>query len=191
MIGYLKGQIIEVGVDTITLEVSGVGYELQAHLRTLAAFDVGDRTQLFVYTHVREDALQLFGFETADEKAFFLSLLKVNGVGPKLALNALGGATVDQMISLIENENVKGLSALPKVGKKTAEQMILTLKGKLVQKGGAAGAAKPKGVVAEISYALVNLGFRPTDVDRVVEKLPPESDLEEGLKFCLARLAGS
>lgn len=192
MIGYLKGQIMEVGADTLTLEVAGVGYEIQAHLRLLAGVDSGDQTQLWIYTHVREDALQLFGFESPDEKSFFLSLLKVNGVGPKLALNALGGATVDQMTALIENENVKGLSALPKVGKKTAEQMILTLKGKLVHKESAGGAnARPKGVHGEISFALINLGFRPADVERVMEKLPPVIELEEGLKFCLSRLAST
>lgn len=188
MIGYLKGQIIEVGPESLILEVAGVGYEIQSHLRLLADVDLGMQTQIWIYTHVREDALSLFGFESPDEKAFFLTLLKVNGVGPKLALNALSGGTVEQIASMIESENVKGLSQLPKVGKKTAEQMILTLKGKLVLKSNAAGPMRPHGVAAEISSALVNLGFRGGDVERVVETLPPAMQLEEGLKYCLARL---
>ena len=186
MIGYLKGQVMEVGSDTLLLEVAGVGYEIQAHLRLLSDLAVGDESQLWIYTHVREDAFQLFGFESPDEKQFFLSLLKVNGVGPKLALNALGGATTDRMVNLIENEDVKGLSALPKVGKKTAEQMILTLKGKLVHKESVN--PRPRGVHTEISSALIHLGFRGADVERVVDKLPPVIELEEGLKLCLSRL---
>lgn len=133
MIGYLKGKIIEVTSDSALIDVNGVGYEVLASSSNLAEMQNSLGTiELWIHTHVREDALVLFGFSNKLEREMFHSLLKVNGIGPKLAINALSGATPDQIIEMIELEDVKALSKLPKVGKKTAEQMILTLKGKLV-----------------------------------------------------------
>lgn len=193
MIGFLRGTVLEVGAESFVVlvgsEGSGVGYEVMTHARLLADLMAGDSVQVWIHTHMREDALQLFGFESAEEKAFFHSLLKVNGVGPRLALNALSGGTPLEISRWIESEDVKALSKLPKVGKKTAEQMILTLKGKLVEQKNIA--AKPVGVMSEISSALLNLGFKPVQVDKVLEKLPPQVEFEEGLKMCLARIAGS
>jgi Holliday junction DNA helicase RuvA len=192
MIGYLRGTVLEVSLESFVLlvgaEGSGVGYELLSHSRLLAELEMGDSVQVWVHTHMREDALQLFGFESADEKAFFHSLLKVNGVGPKLALNALSGGTPSDISRWIENEDIKALSKLPKVGKKTAEQMVLTLKGKLVEQKHVI--TKPAGVLAEISSALLNLGFKPVQVDKVVEKLPPTIEFEDGIKLSLTRISG-
>jgi Holliday junction DNA helicase RuvA len=145
--------------------------------------------ELWVHTHVREDALHLFGFATESEKALFLSLLKVQGIGPKSALNVLSGAPFHQIMSWIEDANVQALSKLPKIGKKTAEQMVLTLQGKLVRPGadGVVGAgrfvARP-----QLISALVNLGFRLTDVEKVVDGMSPDTDLENGLRQGLGAL---
>lgn len=192
MIGYLRGRVRDVNDDTLLLDVQGVGYEVFCTGRLLdqSRFQMGELTEVWISTHVREDAFNLFGFESRAEKDFFLTLLKVNGVGPKLALNALSGATATEIASLIENEDVKALTKLPKVGKKTAEQMILTLKGKLVSKDVTSGEGPAiSGLAArEVTSALVNLGFRPVDVDKVVSKLAKDISFEEGVRQGLAAL---
>lgn len=189
MIGYLKGKVIEVSLDSVLLDVGSVGYEIQAPLGALAEIQgrQGETLEFWIHTHVREDALSLFGFLQKKEKELFLQLLKVNGVGPKSAMNVLSGASFEQIHSMIENEDARGLSKLPKVGKKTAEQMILTLKGKLVLQSGDAPNL-PRNEKKELVFALTNLGFRSQDVERVVSKLPVDQDLETGLKAALAAL---
>jgi holliday junction DNA helicase RuvA len=194
MIGYLKGQVLEAGLETALLETAGVGYELTCSANTLSALQshLGQAAELWVHTHVREDALQLFGFVDKLEKQVFLSLLKVNGVGPKSAINILSGTTQRELMTMIESEDVRGLSKLPKVGKKTAEQIILSLKGKLVlseaHESGAMKAPAARSAHRELSSALINLGFRAQDVDRVVGQIAKDVDLESGLKTALAAL---
>lgn len=208
MISFLKGFITEVTPESAHVDVNGVGYEVFCSLNTLAEFQAGIVTMgagatakpskpahVFTYTHVREDALLLFGFSTRVEKNLFTTLLKVNGIGPKMAINILSGATVSQIHAMIEAEDVKALSKLPKVGKKTAEQMILTLKGKLVvtedpkaSKATAASAFKGTAAQKEITSALVNLGFRPQDVEKVVSEMEKEIELEAGIRQGLSAL---
>lgn len=193
MIGYLKGNVLEVGLETVILEVNGVGYELACPGQILQDMATHrDTTQeLWVYTHVREDALQLFGFSSADEKEFFLTLLKINGVGPKMALSILSGASIEQIMTMIEAEDVKALTQLPKVGKKTAEQMVLALKGKLVL------SARPDGKKAApssqnlqlITSALVNLGYKLADVERAMIEFPRDMEVQEGVRRGLQVLA--
>lgn len=202
MIGYLRGKIIERGEEALVLDVGGVGYELQCSLNTMTALMENDEAELHVQLHMREDALQLFGFATRLEKRMFNSLLKVNGVGPKMAIKVLSGARLDELARMIEAGDVKALSNLPKVGKKTAEQMILALKGKLTmdvslgatvrapQKSGAQ-VLRFSGVRGDVLSALVNLGFRSQDVEAVVERLREDIALEEGVREGLRALAGS
>ena len=195
MIGYLRGTVLEVGLETVTLEVGGVGYELSCSGPVLQ--DLGthkDQVQeLWVYTHLREDALHLFGFASSDEKVFFLTLLKINGVGPKLALSILSGASIEKIMSMIENEDVKGLTCLPKVGKKTAEQMILSLKGKLVlssREGSKNFSSSPSSQNLQlITSALVNLGYKINDVEKVIVEFPREMEIQEGVRRGLQVLA--
>ncbi len=191
MIGYLKGKILEVTSDSALIDVNGVGYEVLASSSNLAEMQNSLGTiELWIHTHVREDALVLFGFSNKLEREMFHSLLKVNGIGPKLAINALSGATPDQIIEMIELEDVKALSKLPKVGKKTAEQMILTLKGKLVISARDSESKSPTLAPRhkELTSALVNLGFRLQEVEKVVSTLPKDLDLQEGLRQGLAAL---
>lgn len=187
MISYLQGRPLRFGTDHVILLVQGVGYELLCSSQTLPALDGRDFCEVWVYTHVREDALQLFGFATELEKQMFLSLLKVNGVGPKSALNILSGAPATQILRWIEDSDAAALSKLPKIGKKSAEQIILTLQGKLVRAGEAPGGerflARP-----QIVSALVNLGFRVADVEKVVDQMAPDTDLEAGLRQGLTGL---
>lgn len=199
MIGYLKGTLMESSLEAALVLQGGVGYEVLGSSTLLADLSsrVGAEVEFWIYTHVREDALQLFAFETSAEKQLFLSLLKVNGVGPKSALNLLSGASANDIIGMIEAEDAKALSRLPKVGKKTAEQIILTLKGKLVVVAPETGSGIRKTTqltlpksAQDIRSALVNLGFKTADVEKVVSHLPEGVDFEHGLRQGLAALTG-
>jgi Holliday junction DNA helicase RuvA len=187
MISYLQGRPLRWSTDHFILLVQGVGYELHCSGHTLQALEGRQFVEVWVYTHVREDVLNLFGFATEMEKTLFLSLLKVNGIGPKSALNMLSGAPATQIVQWIEDANVAALSKLPKIGKKSAEQIVLTLQGKLVRESestsGSRFQARP-----QIVSALVNLGFRLSDVDKVVDQMGPETDLESGLRQGLTAL---
>lgn len=196
MIGYLKGQLIEATMESALILNNGVGYEVLASQNLLADFAtrLNNEIEVWIYTHVREDALQLFAFDSPAEKQLFLSLLKVNGVGPKSALNLLSGASVNDIIQMIESEDAKGLSKLPKVGKKTAEQIILTLKGKLITEDRAVAVSSPQLPLSkssqDIRSALINLGFKPADVEKIVSHLPAGIDFEQGLRQGLSALTG-
>lgn len=191
MIGYLRGKIIEVMNDSALIDVHGVGYEINASSNTLGDFQtlLGKDIIVWVHTHVREDALQLFGFHAKEEKNLFLSLLKVNGVGPKMALSILSGGRPAQIQEMIEAGNAKALSGLPKVGKKTAEQIILTLKGKLVSVD---ETVKSKSEAhTQITSALLNLGYKSQLVDQFVSSLPANIEVEEGIRKGFQTLSGS
>jgi holliday junction DNA helicase RuvA len=192
VIGFLRGEVHWVEMETLTLLAGGVGYEVHCTPATLAEAQPGQNLDVWIYTQVREDAIVLFGFRSLAEKHLFLSLIKVNGIGPKSALAILGASPIANLIELINQGDAKGLSGLPKVGKKTAEQIILTLKGKLVSAAESGGGTVPAGgrpkVRQEIVSALVHLGFRLADVERVVEQLPAQTDLETGVRESLAAL---
>lgn len=193
MIASLKGRLLSADLDEIIVDVLGVGYEVACSSPTLSDLQtsIGEEVHLWIYTHVREDAFQLFGFLQKAEKQLFTSLLKVNGVGPKSALSILSGARAEQILEFIEAGDAKALSSLPKVGKKTAEQIVLTLQGKLVkvESVGKGKVLKPT-VHKDISSALVNLGFKPQLVEQFVGDLPKETTLEEGVRKGLQTLTG-
>ncbi|MCX7978838.1 MAG: Holliday junction branch migration protein RuvA, partial [Bdellovibrionaceae bacterium] len=180
MIGWLRGRVLECGTESILLDVQGVGYEILASANTLAEVEArrGREVSLWIHTHIREDALQLFGFSSKNEKELFLSLLKVNGIGPRSAIGILSGSSVEGIIRLIEAGDVRGLTALPKVGKKTAEQIILSLRGKLVQTENEK--LLRSSAVGEIQSALLHLGFKASQVENFVVSLPADISVEEG-----------
>jgi len=194
VIASLKGVLANVDLEQIIVDVQGVGYEVLCSNTTLGDLQVlaGQPVQLWIHTHVREDAFQLFGFLSKAEKQLFMSLLKVNGVGPKSALSILSGGRVEQIQSYIEEGDAKALSSLPKVGKKTAEQIILTLQGKLVKIENAKDTKMKlkSSVQKDIGSALVNLGFKPALVEQFVADLPTNTTLEEGVRKGLQSLAG-
>lgn len=218
MIGRLKGIVESREAETCLLDVNGVCYELTCSLQTIDTLVLGERTRLEVFTHVREDQLALFGFATILEKELFMALLSVNGVGPKMAIKILSAAPVSHIARSVEAGDVKALSQLPKVGKKTAEQLIVSLKGKLTPfldsyQSGFAGASAHgpaeiplvisarESILQEIDSALQNLGFRPQEVERVITLLATkhaagasdethELTLETGVRFALQTLGG-
>ncbi len=200
MIGFLQGQVLESTDDGCVLDVSGVGYEVSCSQTTVAdILTMNGDVRLWIHTSVREDAITLFGFSTTNEKRMFLSLLKVNGVGPKMAIKILSAAPTQILSQMIESGDVKALSGLPKVGKKTAEQLILSLKGKLVIASDSPGAPVTRsgsilprfqGSRADVLSALVNLGFRLPDAERVVGDLPDDVEVQTGIRTGLQALSG-
>ncbi len=201
MIGRLRGRVEEMDLETCLIDVGGVMYELTCPASTLGDLQVGAEVVVDVHTHVREDQLTLFGFSSRVEKTMFLALLGVNGVGPKMAVKILSGAPLGEIARWIEMGDVKSLSGLPKVGKKTAEQLIVSLKGKLGDWATGSvrmGQARAVGATAmplkgqdEIASALSNLGFRGPELERVMQQLSPDVSFEDGVREALRLLGGA
>lgn len=194
MIARLTGTILDLKTDRIVLDVHGVGYELAIPLGTFSALPpAGEKAVLHVHTHVREDALQLFGFATPQEKYVFERLLSVSGIGPKVALTVLSGLPLPELVGAIASQNARLLSTIPGVGKKLAERLGLELKEKLAAFGGAAGAASSKTTVVEDAIgALQNLGYKVAQAEQAVESAVRSvgaSDLNKILSAALKSLA--
>jgi len=189
MISKIKGIVIDKETTGAVLDVKGVGYDVFMPLSTIAALpSLGSEVSLWIHTHVREDELKLFGFSSKNDRTAFRTMLKVSGVGPKVALAVLGTLSGDQLASAVNSADSKRLTSVPGIGKKTAERIILELGGKLVMGEDGKSSASPGSVFGELSSALSNLGFKPASVDKVVKELekngsdrPFEILLREGL----------
>jgi len=182
MIAYLSGTLLAKHATSAIVDVGGVGYEVAIPLSTFYELgETGDAVQLRVYTHVREDAIQLFGFKTARERELFLQLISVNGVGPGLAIKLLSGMNADEMIASIRTNNLVRLVAIPGVGRKTAERLDVDLRDKIaalsspaLEEEFAAKAATAGGPVTEDSMrndamsALANLGYQKAAAEKAV-----------------------
>lgn len=171
MIGYLRGRLIAKHPPLLVLDVNGVGYEVEAPMSTF--YDLPDAgTPVSLYTHlvVREDAHILFGFATENERRLFRSLIKVNGVGPRMALTILSGIPVEGFVRCVQNNDTAALTRLPGVGKKTAERLIVEMRDRLDAAAGGAEAltAAPASAADEAYTALVALGYKPADAGRMV-----------------------
>jgi Holliday junction DNA helicase RuvA len=177
MIGRLSGRIVEDGEGgVLVVDVNGVGYEVIAPLGTrgrLTADPLGNVT-LYIHTHVREEALQLFGFGSTDEREAFRVLIGISNVGPKMAIGVLSAVSVNELAQAVGRGEVGKLTTIPGVGKKTAERLVLELKGKLAVSAGGRPleAPVPVGSKAEtVVSALTRMGFRPNEAERVVATL--------------------
>jgi holliday junction DNA helicase RuvA len=132
MIAHLSGTLLAKQATSVILDVGGVGYEVTIPLSTFYDLeDAGAKVQLRIYTHVREEALQLFGFKTARERELFLQLISVTGIGPKLGITMLSGMSADEIIASIRTNNLARLTSIPGVGRKTAERLVLDLRDKI------------------------------------------------------------
>jgi Holliday junction DNA helicase RuvA len=201
MIAHLRGTLVQKQPTSVIIDVQGVGYEVTIPLSTYYELgDVGTTVSLLIYTYVREDALQLYGFRTPIEKDLFLRLISVAGVGPKLAITILSGLSVDQLILAIRANDLARLTAIPGVGRKTAERLIVELRDKLAAlttreaelayQAAEAGAAD-EAVKRDVVSALIHLGYpRPLAEKTVAAVLASESDhsTEWILKQSLKRL---
>ena len=196
MIGLLRGRLLEKRPNQVILDVGGVGYLVAVPLSTFAAIgELHAEVTLLVHTHVREDALALYGFLSAREKHFFELLLGASGVGPSLALKILSGMNVEELVPAIRTGDLVRLTKIPGVGRKTAERIIVELKDRLeaiAKEVDKPAAPSPAGAEADVQSALVNLGYDERTVDKAVSEAKREagtSNFEKLLRVALAALS--
>ena len=199
MIAQLRGRILEKHPNRVIVDVNGVGYDVFVPLSTFYVLgDAGGDVTLRTHTHVREDALSLYGFATALEQALFERLIGISGIGPKVALAVLSGIEPIELLRAIERGDAARLTAIPGVGKKTAERIVLELKDRLPRPDVAAvalGAAAPApldDVRDDVLSALINLGYHRPLAEKAVAsavKIAPEAGFERTLKQALRELS--
>ena len=192
MIARLTGRVLTLDLNTLVLDVNGVGYEIEVSSFTANSFEVDNIVTLETHLIVREDAQILFGFKEASEKKLFQMLIKINGVGPRLAIGIMSGLGEDQFSLAIRDKDVKILTALPGVGKKTAERLIIELQDKMIFERATGEKNRSKifpDVLADLEGTLLNLGYKPQEVDLAVNRIEVESaDLEVLIKAALKEL---
>jgi holliday junction DNA helicase RuvA len=201
MIAHLSGTLISKQATSVIVDVGGVGYEVTIPLSTFYDLDdMGATVQLRIYTHVREDMLQLYGFKTARERELFLKIISVSGIGPKLAITLLSGMSADEMIASIRTNNLARLTLIPGIGRKTAERLIVELREKVAELSSAQLeeelGAKPEvsgptedTVRSDALSALLNLGYQRSAAEKAIDaalgeggEISVESILRRGLK---------
>lgn len=189
MIGRLHGKLLEKNPPQILIDVSGVGYEVDVPMSTFCNLpEVGGELTLHTHFVVREDAELLYGFATLAERAVFRALIKISGVGPKIALALLSGITVDQLKDAVDRGETGLLTKVPGIGKKTAERLVLELKGKLAGTGAATAAVPTSGARADVAAALIALGYSEREAAAAAKKLPEDCTVNDGLRLALKSL---
>ena len=189
MIGRLHGKLLEKKPPQILIDVSGVGYEVDVPMSTFCNLpEVGGELTLHTHFVVREDAELLYGFATLAERAVFRALIKISGVGPKIALALLSGITVDQLKDAVDRGGTGLLTKVPGIGKKTAERLVLELKGKLAGTGAATAAVPTSGARADVAAALIALGYSEREAAAATKKLPEDCTVNDGLRLALKSL---
>lgn len=176
MIGMLRGVVLEKRPNQVLIDVAGVGYQVQIPLSTFAGLGaIRQEATLLIHTHLREDAISLYGFLTAREKKFFELLISASGVGPSLGLKILSGMGMDDLIPAIRNGDLAQLVRIPGVGKKTAERIVVELRDKLavVDVPAMGKPATRSQVEADVASALTNLGYDSRLVDKAIDKARP------------------
>jgi Holliday junction DNA helicase RuvA len=187
MIGSLRGRISSKTPPQLTVEVGGVGYELEAPMSTFFHLPaVGQDVKLLTHFVVREDAQLLYGFATEDERRLFRSVLKVSGIGPKIALALLSGISVEGFITCVQNQDVAALVRVPGIGRKTAERLLVEMRDRLKPAGeatepGAVMVSQGASPEAEAFGALVALGYRPAEATRLLKAAGPGTQTTEEL----------
>ncbi|MFO1393473.1 MAG: Holliday junction branch migration protein RuvA [Steroidobacteraceae bacterium] len=199
MIGFLRGRIAGKHPPTLVVDVGGVGYELEAPMSTFYGLPaVGAEVTLHTHLVVREDAHVLFGFGTERERSLFRELIKVSGVGPRIALAILSGVSVDDFQRCVEAEDVASLVRVPGIGRKTAERLVIEMRDRLkatagpVVTGMPGSSSRPAATAqAEAYSALVALGYKPAEVTRLLQKVDPAVTATEDLiRHALRAAAG-
>lgn len=192
MIAFLVGKLIEKEANSVIIDVGGVGYEVMIPLSTFYELgEAGSDVALRVYTHVREDAIQLFGFKTARERELFLHLIGVSGIGPKSAITALSGMSADEMIAAIRTNNLARLNSIPGVGKKTAERLVIELRDKVAKLSAVASdelraegiETSGDSVLDDALSALVNLGYQKAAAEKALKQA-----MQEGTEISVQKL---
>ena len=205
MIAHLSGTLLSKNPNSVIVDVSGVGYEVNIPVSTFYELeDTGANVKLRIYTHVKEDALQLYGFKTARERELFLKLITVSGIGPKLGITLLSGMSADEIIASIRTNNLARLTLIPGVGRKTAERLIVELREKvadlssaqLEEELGAKPEVSPESaedtVRADALSALLNLGYQRSGAEKAIDAALGEGGdvtVESVLRRSLKKLA--
>ncbi|HEY6358665.1 MAG TPA: Holliday junction branch migration protein RuvA [Vicinamibacterales bacterium] len=196
MIAHLSGTLLDKQLQRLVVDVSGVGYDVQVPLSTFYAVgDVGARVALRIHTHVREDALQLFGFATPLEQSLFERLIAISGIGPRVALAVLSGIEPESLVRAIRDADLGRLTSIPGVGKKTAERLVVEMRDRLPKTAetmppGASSAADD--LRSDVLSALANLGYQRAAAERGLERVLTTSssrDFEDVLRAILKDLA--
>jgi Holliday junction DNA helicase RuvA len=180
MIAHLTGKLLEKQTNTVVIDTNGVGYEVTIPLSTFYDLgEVGSDVSLRIHTHVREDAIQLFGFKSSRERDLFLRLVSVQGVGPKLAITLLSGMSADEMVLAIRKDDLARLTSIPGVGRKTAERLVVELRDKVAElsgpaKGDESTSLPSEGVFDDALSALVNLGYQRNAGEKALNQAAKE-----------------
>jgi Holliday junction DNA helicase RuvA len=193
MIAYLKGTIIQKTPSQVVVDIGGVGYCAAIPLSTYFKLgEIGDPVELFIYTHLTDNALSLFGFITKDERELFLKLIAISGIGPKLAMNVLSGIEAPDFVDAVKKGDVARIALVPGIGKKTALRITMELQDKIEKKEKllAVRGSKEK---EDLVSSLLNLGFRRKEVERIVDEtiraLGAGAEFDRLLRECLKRMA--
>jgi Holliday junction DNA helicase RuvA len=193
MIAYLSGKLLEKEANLVIIDVGGVGYEVTIPLSTFYDLgETGEDVSLRVYTYVREDALQLFGFKTIRERELFVLLISVSGIGPKSAITALSGMSADEIIGAIRQNNLARLNSIPGVGKKTAERLVIELRDKIAKLSAVSSEEMKSEGIPQLSgddvyddaiSALVNLGYQRSAAEKALQLA-----MKEGTEMSVQKL---
>ena len=190
MIGRLTGVLAEKTPPQVLIDVNGVGYEVDVPMSSFYNLPaLGERVTLLTHFVVREDAQQLFGFLTAAERGTFRQLIKISGIGPRMALGVLSGLSVQELTQAVAQQQAARLVKVPGIGKKTAERLLLELKGKLAPDLGLPGAAITSDAQADIVQALIALGYSEKDASAALKLLPPDVGVSDGIKLAMKALS--
>jgi len=189
MIGHLRGRVASRRPPQLTIDVSGVGYELEAPLSTFFTLPaIGEDVFLLTHLVVREDAHVLYGFATSDERQLFRMLLRVSGVGPKIALALLSGMSVEGFASCVRQQDVASLTRVPGIGRKTAERLVVEMRDRLAgaalsddYPGAGTGGSGAGAIETEAFDALVALGYKPAEAQRLIKSAAPGTHSTEDL----------
>jgi len=205
MIAHLSGVLLSKQATSVILDVGGVGYEVTIPLSTFYDLaDIGSPVQLRIYTHVREDTLQLFGFKTIRERELFLKIISVSGIGPKLGITLLSGMSADDLIASIRTNDLARLTLIPGVGRKTAERLVIELREKVAAlssteleeefaaRTAVSGEPTQDSVRADALSALLNLGYQRSAAEKAIDNAIGEGGevtVESVLRRVLRKLA--
>ena len=186
MIARVRGTLVERDLDSVVIDVGGVGYELAVTPRTLSGLPgLGEEVVLHYHLHVREDQMALFGFETRADKDLFSTLIGVSGVGPKVAMAILATLTYEQLRLAVSTDDIAALTDVPGIGKRSAQKLLLELKPKLDV---VVGSVAPTGPMAEVREALAALGYGPDEIRGTLADMPSDLTVEEMLRLSLREL---
>jgi Holliday junction DNA helicase RuvA len=192
MIGRLSGILLEKNPPQLLIDCNGVGYDVSVPMSTFYHLPgIGDKITLLTHFAVREDAHLLFGFGSAEERNVFRELIKISGVGARTALSILSGMSVPDLSQAITLQEAGRLTKVPGIGKKTAERLLLELKGKLGADLGMAGGAVRNDSNADILNALIALGYSEKEALQALKQVPPETGVSDGIKLALKILSKS